>query len=88
MSLVEGGVGGEAHGAGDMEEDSPPPASTQRAPEHVSELGALVLARPLAGPAVLHTVRHHVTGARTPILFDVLHYQRRTVICHLLKHEH
>ncbi|KAI8440515.1 LOW QUALITY PROTEIN: hypothetical protein MSG28_001771 [Choristoneura fumiferana] len=41
-----------------MEEDSPPPVSTQRAPEHVSELGALVLARPHAGPAVLHTVRY------------------------------
>ncbi|KAI8440518.1 LOW QUALITY PROTEIN: hypothetical protein MSG28_001771 [Choristoneura fumiferana] len=38
--------------------DSPPPVSTQRAPEHVSELGALVLARPHAGPAVLHTVRY------------------------------
>ncbi|KAI8440516.1 hypothetical protein MSG28_001771 [Choristoneura fumiferana] len=41
--------------------DSPPPVSTQRAPEHVSELGALVLARPHAGPAVLHTVLRALT---------------------------
>ncbi|KAG6459839.1 hypothetical protein O3G_MSEX011628 [Manduca sexta] len=61
VSLVEGGVVTEAC-AGDMEEDSPaPPAAPQRAPETVSELGALVLAHPLAGPAALHTVLRALT---------------------------
>ncbi|XP_063635892.1 exportin-5 [Cydia splendana] len=62
VSLVDGGVSPEVvTGAGDMEDDSPPPASTQRAPEQVSELGAMVLASPRAGPAVLHTVLRALT---------------------------
>ncbi|KAL0884167.1 hypothetical protein ABMA27_016175 [Loxostege sticticalis] len=54
ISLVDGGLSVEVS-PGDMEEDSPP-AAPQRAPDHVSELGALVLQHPRAGPAALHTV--------------------------------
>ncbi|KPJ15304.1 Exportin-5 [Papilio machaon] len=59
ISLVDtaggGGGGGET---GDMEEES---AAPQRAPEHVSELGALVLAVPVLGPTVLHTILRALT---------------------------
>lgn len=52
----------------DMEEESAPP---QRAPEHVSELGALVLAQPLAGPAVLHTVRWQNLSFLSTLFIDL-----------------
>ncbi|XP_049888101.1 exportin-5 [Pectinophora gossypiella] len=58
ITLVEGGVSAEAHG-GDMEEDAAPAAA--RAPEHVSELGALLLAHPVAGVAALHTILRALT---------------------------
>ncbi|KAJ2950388.1 hypothetical protein O0L34_g8631 [Tuta absoluta] len=59
ITLVDGGIGSEATAA-DMEEDSPP-ALPGRAPEQVSELGALILAHPVAGPAALHTILRALT---------------------------
>ncbi|XP_068627564.1 exportin-5 [Battus philenor] len=57
ISLVDTGGGGGSE-VGEMEEENSAP---QRAPEHVSELGALVLAQPIAGPAVLHTILRALT---------------------------
>ncbi|XP_045492853.1 exportin-5 isoform X2 [Colias croceus] len=65
VSLVEGGVACEA--SVDMDEDSMGGGGTAtggaaaRAPEHVSELGALLLADPVAGPALLHTILRALT---------------------------
>ncbi|CAH2229113.1 jg22168, partial [Pararge aegeria aegeria] len=58
VSLVEGGVSTEP--STDMEEETPP-ANPGRAPEQVSELGAIILADPIAGPAVLHTILRALT---------------------------
>ncbi|CAH2092253.1 unnamed protein product [Euphydryas editha] len=58
VSLVEGGVSSEP--SADMDDESPPP-NPSRAPEQVSELGALVLADRAAGPAVLHTILRALT---------------------------
>ncbi|XP_047518097.1 exportin-5 [Pieris napi] len=43
-----------------MEEEMPT-ASPARTPEHVSELGAVLLADPIAGPALLHTILRALT---------------------------
>ncbi|XP_045764102.1 exportin-5 isoform X1 [Maniola jurtina] len=58
VSLVEGGVSTEP--CTDMEEETPP-TNPGRAPEQVSELGAIILADPVAGPAVLHTILRALT---------------------------
>ncbi|VVD03480.1 unnamed protein product [Leptidea sinapis] len=55
VSLVEGTVSTEYSNV-EMEEDICGGGGGSRAPDHVSELGAMVLADPVAGPAVLHTV--------------------------------
>ncbi|XP_028163175.1 exportin-5-like [Ostrinia furnacalis] len=55
ISLVDGGLSVEVS-SGDMEDDAAPACAPQRAPDHVSELGALVLQDARAGPAALHTV--------------------------------
>lgn len=60
VSLVDSGPG--ADSAADMEED-PPAAAAGRAPDTASELGALLMAEPGAGPAVLHTVLLALTWA-------------------------
>lgn len=62
MSLVEAGPSPEGN-SGDMEEDTPPPVNPARQPDHVSELGALVMSDPRAGPAVLHGVLLALTWA-------------------------
>ncbi|KAJ0179536.1 hypothetical protein K1T71_005248 [Dendrolimus kikuchii] len=59
ISLVDGGLSVEPS-PGDMEEEAPAPVA-QRTPDNVSELGALVLQHPVAGPAVLHTVLRALT---------------------------
>ncbi|XP_037870875.1 exportin-5 [Bombyx mori] len=66
VSLVEGGVVSSADTCDDMEEDSSPappaPAAAHtRTPDAVSELGALLLQHPVAGPALLHTVLRALT---------------------------
>ncbi|CAK1544693.1 unnamed protein product [Leptosia nina] len=45
----------------DMEEESTPAAGPARTPEQVSELGAVLLADPVAGPAILHTILRALT---------------------------
>lgn len=50
----------------EMEEDAP--ATPIRAPEQVSELGALVLGDPRAPPAVLYTVSGHLTSVTNTLL--------------------
>ncbi|CAB3235802.1 unnamed protein product [Arctia plantaginis] len=61
ISLVDGGLSVEPS-VDDMDEDSAPVSNAQqRAPDTVSELGALVLAQPCAGPAVLYTVLRALT---------------------------
>ncbi|XP_072941490.1 exportin-5 [Epargyreus clarus] len=60
VCLVEGSVPLESC---DMEEESAAPART---PETASELGALVLADPVAGPAVLHTILRALTWNDSP----------------------
>lgn len=64
VSLVESGPNPEAN-SGDMEEESRSPAigSAARQPDHVSELGALVMSSTRAGPAVLHGVLLALTWA-------------------------
>ena len=52
VCLVEGAVTTET--SVEMEEETP--VNPGRAPEQVSELGAIILTDPVAGPAVLHTV--------------------------------
>ncbi|XP_052738184.1 exportin-5 [Bicyclus anynana] len=58
VSLVEGGVSTEP--STDMDDETPP-TNPGRAPEQVSELGAIILADPVAGPAVLHTILRALT---------------------------
>ncbi|XP_063892641.1 exportin-5 [Helicoverpa armigera] len=66
ISLVDGGLVAES-GADDMEDDTTTTsAAQQRAPDHVSELGALVLAQPSAGPAALYTVLRALTWNDSP----------------------
>lgn len=63
ISLVDGGLSVESS-VDDMDEDNTGGGggggggNAARAPDHVSELGALVLAQPNAGPAALYTVSH------------------------------
>ncbi|XP_050362549.1 exportin-5 [Nymphalis io] len=58
VSLVEGGMSAEP--STDMDDETPP-TNPGRAPEQVSELGAIILADPIAGPAVLHTILRALT---------------------------
>ncbi|XP_041972976.1 exportin-5 [Aricia agestis] len=60
VCLVDGGAGAAAAvaDADTMEEE---PAAAGRAPDHVSELGAALLADARAGPALLHTILRALT---------------------------
>lgn len=63
ISLVDVGLSAEGN-MDEMDEDAGTPHNghgQQRAPDTVSELGALVLAQPITGPAVLHTVLRALT---------------------------
>ncbi|KAF9801384.1 hypothetical protein SFRURICE_016767 [Spodoptera frugiperda] len=67
ISLVDGGLSIEST-VDEMEDDTTTGSggAQQRAPDHVSELGALVLAQPCAGPAVLYTVIRALTWNDSP----------------------
>ncbi|CAH0669294.1 unnamed protein product [Spodoptera exigua] len=67
ISLVDGGLSIESS-VDEMEDDTTTGSggAQQRAPDHVSELGALVLAQPCAGPATLYTVIRALTWNDSP----------------------
>ncbi|KAJ8725207.1 hypothetical protein PYW07_016165 [Mythimna separata] len=66
ISLVDGGLSVE-NNADDMDDDTTTTGSAQqRSPDTVSELGALVLAQPCAGPAALYTVIRALTWNDSP----------------------